>query len=431
MTRETPDSARERPELRETRRAQQSRKSRRAQQGRKAQKAREARAQPRRISGLQRGYNPPDVYSRELKRETLFYGGFWLIFLAWPVASILADDSSWPLKILGLMSVLGFIVVYIYALTHPRIVFSVSRWVNTLGYTAVLVLLMALVGITGGPGTVTMASYLLALWLFSHPWRVGLLGACGVATVILTVGFIVFPTEVTLYMLIPVVSTLAILFIVRFMVEKDEKDREKDRQLALSQQREELARTVHDVLGHSLTAITVSAQLARRLVERDPQAAAVQLDNILATARTALSEVRTTVVELRQPDLTEQLQVTRTLLDAAGIMAELPKGRSFESVSDRLDAQTRELFAWCLREGITNVVRHSAASRCSVEIGEKHLRIDDDGVGASGPEGNGLMGLRQRVEHAGGTLNVGPLPGEGSRVMSGRKNPGTRLEVVL
>lgn len=96
-------------------------------------------------------------------------------------------------------------------------------------------------------------------------------------------------------MLIPVVSTLAILFIVRFMVEKDEKDREKDRQLALSQQRG-LARTVHDVLGHSLTAITVSAQLARRLVERDPQAAAVQLDNILATARTALSEVRTTVV---------------------------------------------------------------------------------------------------------------------------------------
>ena len=167
MTRETPDSARERPELRETRRAQQGRKSRRAQQGResrraqqgrKAQEAQEARAQPRRISGLQRGYNPPDVYSRELKRETLFYGGFWLIFLAWPVASILADDSSWPLKILGLMSVLGFIVVYIYALTHPRIVFSVSRWVNTLGYTAVLVLLMALVGITGGPGTVTMAS---------------------------------------------------------------------------------------------------------------------------------------------------------------------------------------------------------------------------------------------------------------------------------
>ena len=399
----------------------------------------------RRRSGLQRGYNPPDVYPPDLKRETLYYGGFWLIFLVWPVVSILTDGGAWLFKTLGLLGVLGFIVVYIFALTHPRIIFSSPRWVNTLGYTVVLVALMALVAITGGAGTITMASYLIALWLFSHPWRVGLLGACGVVVIILGVGFIVFPAEAMLYMLIPIVSTLAILFIVRFMVEKDERDRERDRKLALSQQREELARTVHDVLGHSLTAITVSAQLARRLVESDPQAATVQLDNILATARTALSEVRTTVVELRQPDLTEQLQVTRTLLAAAGIAADLPKERTLETVRDRLGEETRELFAWCLREGITNVVRHSGASRCTVEIGEGYLRIDDDGVGASGPEGNGLTGLRQRVERAGGRLSVGTLPVEGRAVSesgavgdsrahldgAGEKNPGTRLEVVL
>ncbi len=382
-------------------------------------------------SGRQRGYNPPDVYSRELKRETMFYGGFWLIFLAFPVVVIFAADMSWLLKALGLACVTAFVVVYMYGLTHPRIAFSVPRWANTLGYTAILVLFMVVTGILAGPAAISMASYLLALWLFSHTWRVGVLGAVVVAVVVLVVAFLAFPDPSTLYTLIPVGSTLAILVIVRLMSEKDERDREKDRQLALSQQREEVARTVHDVLGHSLTAITVSAQLARRLVERDPQAAAAQLDNILATARTALSEVRTTVVELRQPDLTEQLHLTRTLLDAAGITANLPNEHGLVAVNGRLDDETRELFAWCLREGITNVVRHSGASRCSVEIGEGYLRIDDDGAGIGGPEGNGLTGLRQRVEEAGGALSVGTLPVEGSRVMSGRENPGTRLEVVL
>ncbi len=381
--------------------------------------------------GRLRGYNPPDVYSRELKRATMFYGGFWLIFLIFPVVSIFSGDMSWLLKALGLAGVAAFVVVYMYALTHPRIVFSVPRWVNTLGYTAVLVLLMVLVGALAAQAAITMASYLLALWLFSHTWRVGVAGAVTVAVGVLLGAFVAFPEPSTFYTLIPVGSTLAILVIVRLMSEKDERDREKDRQLALSQQREELARTVHDVLGHSLTAITVSAQLARRLVERDPQAAAAQLDNILATARTALSEVRTTVVELRQPDLAEQLQVTRTLLAAAGITADLPKGRGFEAVNGQLAADTRELFAWCVREGVTNVVRHSGASRCSVEIGERYLRIDDDGVGFRDSEGNGLTGLRQRVEEAGGVLSVGALPVEERDATAGRRNPGTRLEVVL
>ncbi|MFT3943982.1 MAG: sensor histidine kinase [Ancrocorticia sp.] len=379
-----------------------------------------------------RGYNPPDVYSRELKRETMFYGGFWLIFLAFPVVSIFSGDMSWPLKALGLASVAAFVVLYMYGLTHPRIVFSVPRWANTLAYTVILVLFMVVVAILAGSSAISMASYLLALWLFSHTWRVGVLGAVVVAVAVVLGGVLAFPAPTIYYTLIPVVSTLAILVIVRLMSEKDERDREKDRQLALSRQREELARTVHDVLGHSLTAITVSAQLARRLVERDPQAAAAQLDNILATARTALSEVRTTVVELRQPDLMEQVQMTRTLLEAAGIAAELPRGRALDMLDDRLNPETRELFAWCLREGITNVVRHAGASRCSVEIGERYLRIDDDGAGVSRPEGNGLTGLRQRVEEAGGVLSIGAPPVDRPPVDGPPVDRrGTRMEVVL
>ena len=373
---------------------------------------------------MQRGYRPPDVFSAQDKRESLFYGGIWLIFLLWPVAAIAASDDSLLWKILGWASIAAFVAIYMYGLTHPRPFSSRPRWMATLCYTVVLLSLMVPVALTAGVGALNLCPYVLALWLFSHRWRAGLAGAGLVLLVSLAVGLIFFPNEVLFYLVVPLGTAFVVLLMVRFMVEKDENDRAISKQLALSQQREELARTVHDVLGHSLTAVSVSAQLARRLVYADPQAAAAQLDNILATARTALSEVRSTVVELRQPDLAEQLRVARTLLDAAGIAADLPKARGL----DALGEAERELFAWCLREGITNVVRHSGASRCRVRISETWLRIDDDGVGLSKPAGHGLAGLRQRVEEAGGTLSIGVLPaGE----QAGSQQPGTRMEVAL
>ena len=376
---------------------------------------------------MRQGYRPPDVFSAQLKRETMFYGGIWVVFLAWPVVSVATSGASLPAKMVGELAILAFVVVYLHGLTHPRVFFGAPRWVTTLGYTAILALFVVATGLVAGSAALTMASYLLALWLFSHPWRTGLAGASAVTAVVATIGLVTVSRETLFYLLIPLGSTLAILLLVRFMVERDETDRAVEQQLALGRQREDLARTVHDVLGHSLTAITVSAQLARRLVERDPQAAAAQLDNILSTARTALSEVRSTVVELRQPDLWEQLQVTKTLLDAAGIAPDLPKPRTL----DALEEGESDLFAWCLREGITNVVRHSRATRCAVRIGVDHLRIDDDGVGlheSGGAPGNGLTGLRQRVEEAGGMLTIGDLP-ESERADARR--PGTRLEVVL
>lgn len=386
---------------------------------------------------MKQGYRPPDVMSGQMKRESLLYAGIWLIFLVWTVVATTTANASLGAKISGWMAVLAFIVVYLYGMTHPRLFFTLPRWMTTLFYTVMLLLMQVIAGWTAGTAAFNMTIYVLALWLFSHRWRTGLLGACAVLAAVLVLTSFLIPWSTMIYVFIPLGSALAIVLLLRFLVERDEVDRAMAQQLALSQQRDELARTVHDVLGHSLTAISVSAQLARRLVERDPQAAAAQLDSILVTARTALSEVRSTVVELRQPDLIEQLQIAKALLGAAGVEVRLPRRNTVEG----LDERHKDLFAWCLREGITNVVRHSRATQCSILITENRLCIDDDGVGPHGSPnsaGHGLAGLRQRVREEGGRLDVAELPeavrGEVSRggtSLTEEARPGTRLEVVL
>lgn len=173
--------------------------------------------------------------------------------------------------------------------------------------------------------------------------------------------------------------------------------------LAAERERERLARDIHDILGHSLTVITVKAELAGRLAATDPDRAAAEVADIERLARGALVDVRTTVAGRRGVTLSGELAAARTALDAADIVAELP------GAVDAVGPAHRELAAWVLREGVTNVVRHSRATRCRVTLTAHEIEIDDDGVGPtpSGAASTGLAGLRDRVKAAGGTLTVG------------------------
>jgi two-component system sensor histidine kinase DesK len=186
-------------------------------------------------------------------------------------------------------------------------------------------------------------------------------------------------------------------------------------ELAVLEERNRVARDMHDILGHSLTVIAVKAELAGRLLEVAPEKAAVEIAELEDLARGALVDVRATVSGYRGVNVLSELANARTALTAAGIEADLP------GAADSVRAKDRELFGWVLREGITNVVRHSGATRCMVTIGSRFIQIDDDGVGpagapdtpdapaAAGPggAGNGLRGLSERVREAGGSLSVG------------------------
>jgi two-component system sensor histidine kinase DesK len=180
--------------------------------------------------------------------------------------------------------------------------------------------------------------------------------------------------------------------------------------VAVEQERNRVARDMHDILGHSLTVITVKAELAGRLMETDPRRAAKEIAEVEELARGALADVRSTVAGYRGISVVSELANARSALEAAGIRAELPG-----SVDD-IPSGYRELFGWALREGITNVVRHSQATSCAVRLGPSFVEVIDDGRGpaeSTSSSGTGLAGLRERVQDAGGSLAIGRATGGG------------------
>lgn len=179
---------------------------------------------------------------------------------------------------------------------------------------------------------------------------------------------------------------------------------------AVAAERERIGRDLHDILGHSLTAIAVKAGLARRLIGRDDAAAATEIGEVEVLAREALADVRATASGFREVSLAAELAVAGSVLQAAGIAAHLPA-----SVDD-VDPTVRVLFGYVVREAVTNVVRHAHARTCTVTVGPGWVEVVDDGIGDVAPAGTGLAGLADRARAAGGTLVAGPRPGGGFRV---------------
>ena len=159
---------------------------------------------------------------------------------------------------------------------------------------------------------------------------------------------------------------------------------------------------MHDVLGHTLSLITLKAELARKLVDRDPERAKQEMQDVEHTSRAALADVREAISGYRGEGLGAELLRARHALETAGILveceaAEVPLSRAQESV-----------LALALREAVTNVVRHAEAQCCSVRLSREQevcrLEIADNGCGVEAPEGNGLRGMRERLEAIGGSL---------------------------
>jgi two-component system, NarL family, sensor histidine kinase DesK len=183
-------------------------------------------------------------------------------------------------------------------------------------------------------------------------------------------------------------------------------------QLAAENERMRIARDLHDLLGHSLTTITVKAGLARRLGSADPARAVSQIAEVEELCRQALADVRSAVSGYRDVTLAGELARGRELLRASGITADLP------TATDVVDPAHQELFGWAVREGLTNVVRHASASSCAIRLSPSAVEIVDDGIGEAmpqgeGPQGSGLSGLRERAAAAGGRVDAGPLQAGG------------------
>lgn len=188
--------------------------------------------------------------------------------------------------------------------------------------------------------------------------------------------------------------------------------------MAVAEERERFARDLHDLLGHSLSVIALKAELAGRLLPERADEAAAEVAELEEVARGALSEVREAVSGYRRPTLDHELEGARVALSAAGIESEVVRP------AVALDPAVEGVLAWAVREGATNVIRHSHARRVTMTISstlaDAGLEVVDDGVGAARVNGSGgghgLEGLAERARSLNGRVEAGSRPAGGYRL---------------
>jgi two-component system, NarL family, sensor histidine kinase DesK len=188
------------------------------------------------------------------------------------------------------------------------------------------------------------------------------------------------------------------------MNRKLRKANEEVENLAKVAERERIARDLHDVLGHTLSVITLKSELAGKLIDRDPQRAGKEIREVEQISRQALTEVRDAIRGYRSQGLVAELAQAKTTLETAGLAVQCDAATTV-----KLPAMQESVLSLAVREAVTNVVRHSRARTCRMRLeqqnGSCRLEIHDDGLGSSNGEGNGLRGMRERVEMLGGTMH--------------------------
>ncbi len=177
------------------------------------------------------------------------------------------------------------------------------------------------------------------------------------------------------------------------------KSQDEAEQLARTAERERIARDLHDLLGHTLSSVRVKAELAERLLSREPERAAAEIRDIEQLARSSLQQVRATVSGYHEGGIAMEINAARNLLTAAGVQF---RPITAETVPTRLEPT----LALVLREGITNVVRHARATAVDLTLSREQnrlwLRLQDNGEGLKGSSGHGMQGIRTRVRSEGG-----------------------------
>ena len=263
-----------------------------------------------------------------------------------------------------------------------------------------LILLMALLI---GENVLFMVMFQAMTHVLLLPWRWAVPSAALVCLGVAALGLWIQLYIAAGFAVVGLVMALGIGHGIRQEILQDQLDAAQRRNavLAVAAERERIGRDLHDILGHSLTSLTISAQLAQRLIDTDPAAAREQLAHIEQTSRQALADVRATSSGMRTVRAATEIASARSVLASVGIEAEVP------TALPALDDHRAELFGYVIREGVTNIVRHSRAHAATLTVTEDRVRISDDGEGIpAGAARTGLSGLERRMAEAGGRLRI-------------------------
>jgi two-component system sensor histidine kinase DesK len=354
----------------------------------------------------------PHPVSRRWRLTGWLLAAIWLVFLNVALSRALAQEELWR-RVLGVGSLVAFGAGYILAFEWGRLMRRAGRPIPLRRAWTILGALLAL-GLAGMPATggewMSTLVFVCAAAIFLLPIRPALAVVALAMLTPLVLGRLVpgWGSENGVVFAV-LLASLAMFGVSRLAQRNAELQaaQQEIRRLAVAEERARTARDLHDILGHSLTVVAVKAELAGRLLELDPARAAAEIADVERLAREALADVRGTVGAYRGVGLATELAGARSALAAAGIAAELP------AATPELPAERDELFGWTVREGVTNVVRHSGARRCTISVGPDHVEVRDDGRGPDGEpgaDGHGLVGLRERARRLDATVSVGRPP---------------------
>ncbi|MBM7787383.1 sensor histidine kinase [Tenggerimyces flavus] len=354
----------------------------------------------------------PLVPGTSRRGRGLIIGGLWLLFLVSPVTEALhKHPGPWG-------AVLTAAVTVAFAFSYLAVLGNASKEDKRLGWLAFagMVAMAVVFCVVAGEGGMFTFVYLAAGGAMMLTPYVALLWTTGLIAVASAIPLAIpsweFEPSIPFAVGMSALASFGFMQLLRRNWELVAAQEEIAR-LAVNEERLRFSRDLHDILGHSLTVITVKAELAGKLVSRAPEQAGAEIADVERLAREALADVRSTVAGYRGTSLAAEITQARRSLEAAGIDAVLPHA------VDGVTGPQRELFGWIVREGVTNVVRHSHARTCTVRITPSSVEVVDDGsLAASVAEGSGLAGLRERVVAAGGTLVAGPASGGGFRLFA-------------
>jgi two-component system sensor histidine kinase DesK len=394
----------------------------------------------------------PGYNSRSARVAGLLFTGIWLLYLIQPVVSLFTHHYSALFTAIGLTIMVVFCAIYLILV--PNWPFSPRNALT--GVAALAALAVAACVLYGGGGTSTLwifVSSASGLLVPTYRWAMRTVLACGVCYVIFCLTGHVDRADLLINLLPTVFVGLAMIGLRRQfdLTAELTRARAEVEALAASEERLRLGRDLHDLTGQSLSMVTLKSELAARLLRRlpagaDRDRAIAETEEVAAVSRQTLQDIREAVSGYRRPTLAVEMITGRTALESAGITPH--DDADLIAASGTFDPDAEAALAWCLREAITNVIRHSGAKNCYVGIARRDrglsLEVRDDGAGyrtaapadtegsdpkgsdtkggdpkASDPKGSGtgLRGMSERLTAVGGHLEVRPS-GDGFRLVA-------------
>jgi two-component system sensor histidine kinase DesK len=363
------------------------------------------------------------------KRSPYLLWSIWVIWLPFFVPALLSffqSHPSLPRLIISLAGAALFVFTYLWGTlrnaqrlislteTSPR--FSWQAWLTVALLTALSLSL-----------TVNNGSVWGSLFIFTAAYAAGRLPTFQAALALLvleaiTLSGVLFGhlhwSDIASGLVLIAMVGIVVIGVVRSIATDRELRlaREEIARLAVTTERLRIARDLHDLLGHNLSLIALKSELAGRLLSVAPERAATEISDVEQVARSTLEEVREAVSNYRQPTLANELHAASEILAAAGIAY---RYQGEESTDEALPASLEALLSWTVREGVTNVIRHSRARHCIIRATRTRqqagIEILDDGTGILDQEsashksygGNGLRGLKERAMALGGQCETG------------------------